>query len=109
MSSKPTGPLVGLRVIEFAGIGPGPHCGMLLADLGAEAVRIDREGGNGWPNPVVDRGRASVTVNVRTHSGFAFGLETTVKADGIIEGFRAGVVEPLGLGPDVLLARNPRL
>ena len=53
------GPLTGLRVVEFVSIGPGPHCAMLLADLGADVLRIDREGGNGWPNPIADRGRAT--------------------------------------------------
>ena len=60
------GPLAGLRVLEFIGIGPGPHCAMLLADLGAEVLRIDRPGGNGWPNPIVDRGRHVMTADVRT-------------------------------------------
>ena len=55
-----SGPLKGVRVVEFAGIGPGPHCAMMLSDLGAEVLRIDRAGGNGWPNPVMDRGRASM-------------------------------------------------
>ena len=59
--TKAAGPLLGLRVLEFSSIGPGPHCAMLLADLGAEVVRIEREGGNGWPNPIVDRGRVVLT------------------------------------------------
>ena len=104
-----SGPLMGLRVVEFASIGPGPHCAMLLADLGADVVRIDREGGNGWPNPVVDRGRARVTVDLRTPEGVAYCIDAADKADVIIEGFRPGVMERLGLGPDVLLNRNPRL
>jgi alpha-methylacyl-CoA racemase len=71
MSSSMTGagPLVGLRVVEFVSIGPGPHCAMLLADLGAEVLRIDRPGGNGWANPIVDRGRHVMTIDVRTDSG----------------------------------------
>lgn len=69
-------PLVGLRVVEFASIGPGPHCAMLLSDLGAEVVRIDREGGNGWPNPVADR-RATLTVDIRTQAGWCALLEGT--------------------------------
>lgn len=109
MSSKATGPLVGLRVIEFASIGPGPHCAMLFADLGADVVRIDRDGGNGWPNPVVDRGRASINLDIRTVDGVASCLAATDKADVIIEGYRPGVMERLGLGPEVVLARNPRL
>ncbi|MBB6427900.1 CaiB/BaiF CoA-transferase family protein [Sphingopyxis sp. JAI128] len=104
-----SGPLAGLRVLEFAGIGPGPHCGMLLADLGAEVVRIDRPGGNGWPNPVVDRGRSTVTIDIRSEEGRAFCYEAADKADVLIEGFRPGVMERLGFGPDILCERNPRL
>lgn len=103
------GPLAGLRVVEFTGIGPGPHCAMLLSDLGAEVLRIDREGGNGWPNPVVDRGRGSLTVDIRSEAGRLTCLDATDAADVLIEGFRPGVMERLGLGPDVLLNRNPRL
>ena len=66
------GPLAGLRVVEFVSIGPGPHCAMLLADLGADVLRIDREGGNGWPNPIADRGRALVTVDIRSEEGRDF-------------------------------------
>lgn len=104
-----SGPLAGLRVLEFAGIGPGPHCAMLLADLGAEVVRIDRAGGNGWPNPVVDRGRSTVTIDIRSEEGRAFCYDAADKADVLIEGFRPGVMERLGLGPDILCERNPRL
>ncbi|MBB6427208.1 CaiB/BaiF CoA-transferase family protein [Sphingopyxis sp. JAI128] len=104
-----SGPLAGLRVLEFAGIGPGPHCAMLLADLGAEVVRIDRAGGNGWPNPVVDRGRSTVTIDIRSDEGRAFCYDAADRADVLIEGFRPGVMERLGLGPDVLCERNPRL
>jgi alpha-methylacyl-CoA racemase len=107
--TKSRGPLVGLRVVEFSSIGPGPHCAMLLADLGAEVVRLEREGGNGWPNPVVDRGRAPILVDLRSENGRAIALEAAGKADVLIEGFRPGVMERLGLGPDLLLARNPRL
>jgi alpha-methylacyl-CoA racemase len=108
-SPKASGPLVDLRVIEFASIGPGPHCAMLLADMGADVLRIDRAGGNGWPNPVLDRGRAIATVDIHTEEGVAFCLDAADNADVVIEGFRPGVMERLGLGPDVLLARNPRL
>ncbi len=103
------GPLSGLRVVEFVGIGPGPHCAMLFSDLGADVIRIDREGGNGWPNPVVDRGRATLALNLRSEAGVARCLEIVDHADVVIEGFRPGTMERLGLGPDVLLARNPRL
>jgi alpha-methylacyl-CoA racemase len=103
------GPLAGVRVVEFASIGPGPHCTMLLSDLGAEVLRIDKQGGNGWPNPFADRGRATAVIDVRTDEGRTFSLDACDKADVVIEGFRPGVMERLGLGPDVMLARNPRL
>lgn len=103
------GPLRGLRVLEFAGIGPGPHCAMLLADMGAEVLRVEREGGTGWANPVVDRGRTVVTLDIRNATGRARCVELAQGADVLIEGFRPGVMERLGLGPDELLARNPRL
>lgn len=103
------GPLAGLRVLEFAGIGPGPHCAMLLADMGAEVLRIEREGGNGWPNPVADRGRSVLVLDIRSEAGRARCLELAEQADVLIEGFRPGVMERLGLGPEELCARNPRL
>ncbi len=103
------GPLAGLRVLEFASIGPGPHCAMLLADLGAEVLRIEREGGNGWPNPVADRGRKVLTLDIRSDAGRARCLELAEGADVLIEGFRPGVMERLGLGPEEMLVRNPRL
>ncbi len=105
----PSGPLSGLKVVEFAGIGPGPHCAMLLSDLGADVLRIDRPGGNGWANPVVDRGRAVKVVDIRTQDGCAESLSLMSLADVVIEGFRPGVMERLGLGPDVALDLNPRL
>jgi len=103
------GPLAGLRVVEFVGIGPGPHCAMLLADLGAQIVRIDRAGGNGWPNPVVDRGRSTVEVDIRSDKGKQFCRSAVGAADVLIEGYRPGVMERLGLGPDEMAALNPRL
>ncbi len=109
MNTAALGPLANLRVVEFASIGPGPHCAMLLCDLGADVLRIDREGGNGWPNPIVDRGRATASVDIRTATGRAFCMEAADLADVVIEGFRPGVMERLGLGPEVLLGRNPRL
>jgi alpha-methylacyl-CoA racemase len=104
-----TGPLNGLRVVEFASIGPGPHCALLLADLGAEVLRIDRPGGTGWPNAVLDRGRHALTADIRTDEGRAVCLAATDRADILIEGNRPGVMERRGLGPEILLARNPRL
>ena len=111
MTSTETGagPLAGLRVLEFAGIGPGPHCAMQLADMGAEVLRIERPGGNGWPNPVVDRGRTCITLDIRTDVGRRRSLELAQRADVLIEGFRPGVMERLGLGPDELGELNPRL
>lgn len=106
---KGGGPLSGLRVIEFAGIGPGPHAGMLLSDMGADVLRLDREGGNGWQNPIVDRGRAVLTVDIQSEKGQSLCRDIARRADVIIEGFRPGVMERLGLGPDTLLEVNPRL
>ena len=103
------GPLAGLRVVEFASIGPGPHGVMLLSDLGAEVLRIDRPGGNGWPNPVVDRGRYTLQMDIRDEAGRASVLEVVDHADVVIEGYRPGVMERLSLGPSDLLGRNARL
>jgi alpha-methylacyl-CoA racemase len=108
-AAAPGGPLAGLRVLEFVSIGPGPHAAMMLSDQGAEVVRIDRAGGNGWPNPIMDRGRAALEVDIRSEAGRDLCLAAADKADVIIEGFRPGVMERLGLGPEVLLQRNPRL
>ena len=102
MTTDRQGPLAGLRVLEFAGIGPGPHCAMLLADMGADVVRIERAGGNGWPNPVADRGRQVLELDIRSAAGRARCLELAEKADVLIEGFRPGVMERLGLGPEEL-------
>lgn len=106
--NKAAGPLVGLKVIEFAGIGPGPHVAMLLADLGAEVVRIDRPGA-AVSNAVVERARHRANVDLKSDEGKAFCLDAAAKADVLIEGFRPGVMERLGLGPEELLAMNPRL
>jgi alpha-methylacyl-CoA racemase len=101
--------LSGLRVVEFASIGPGPHCAMLLADLGAEIVRLERPGGNGWPNPIVDRGRATIVVDLKQAADRDRCVSIVNRADVLIEGFRPGVMDRLGLGPDLLLAQNPSL
>ncbi len=108
-TSARKGPLAHIRVLEFTGIGPGPHCAMLLADLGADVLRIDRKGGNGWPNPVADRGRRTVVLDIKSEAGKAYCLNAAAGADVLIEGFRPGRMERLGLGPDVLLALNPGL
>ncbi len=104
-----SGPLSGLRVIEMASIGPGPHCGMLLSDLGAEIIRVEREGGIGRPNPIVDRGRARITRDITTPAGRDWCLDAIEHADVLIEGMRPGVMERLGLGPEECQARNPAL
>ncbi len=105
------GPLNGVRIVEFAGIGPGPFCGMLLADLGADVVRIDRAGTErpGRANDVMSRGKRSVALDLKSEAGITEALDLLSKADALIEGFRPGVMERLGLGPDVVLARNDRL
>ena len=101
------GPLKGIRVLEFAGIGPGPFCAMLLADLGAEVVRLDRpEGPAGTRQDFVGRGRRSVALDLKSPEA---ALRLVERADALVEGFRPGVMERLGLGPEPCLARNPRL
>jgi len=109
------GPLQGLRIVEMAGIGPGPVCGMLLADLGAEVTVVDRKGstlqlGPTEPkNDLTRRGKRSIALDLKASGAAEVVLRLIEKADGLIEGFRPGVMERLGLGPDVCLARNPRL
>jgi alpha-methylacyl-CoA racemase len=109
------GPLAGVKVIEIAGIGPGPFAAMLLADMGAEVLRIDRAqavaGGNpdSPPLDVLNRGRRSIGVDLKQADGVETVLRLVEQADAFIEGFRPGVAERLGIGPDDCLARNPRL
>ncbi|HCT78622.1 MAG TPA: carnitine dehydratase [Micromonosporaceae bacterium] len=106
-----TGPLHGLKVVELAGIGPGPFCAMFLADLGADVVRIDRPSGGiaavEYKLDLLNRGKRSVALDLKTEVETA--LQLIEKADVLIEGFRPGVAERLGLGPSVCLERNPRL
>jgi alpha-methylacyl-CoA racemase len=102
------GPLQGLRIIEMAGIGPGPFCGMMLADHGAEVIRVDRPGRQA-PEPVLGRGRRSIVVDLKAPAGIELVRDLAKSADGFFEGLRPGVMERLGLGPDVLLDDNPRL
>lgn len=108
MAEPSRGPLTGLKVVEFAGIGPGPHVAMLLADMGAEVVRIERPGSQPM-NAVVERARHRAQVDVKSEDGRAFALEACRHADVLVEGFRPGVMERLGLGPEVLLQVNPQL
>ncbi len=109
------GPLDGLKILEIAGIGPGPFGAMMLADMGAEVVRIDRAqnvlGGDPATPPadVLNRGRRSIGVDLKHPEGAETVLRLIEQADGMIEGFRPGVMERLGLGPEVALARNPKL
>ena len=109
------GPLRGIRIVEFAGIGPGPFCGMMLADHGAEVIRIDRASGSrGGSQPVTSkdvlvRGRKSIALDLKRPEGVALARKLCASADGIIEGFRPGVMERLGLGPEELLSDNPKL
>ncbi len=109
------GPLSGLTIVELAGIGPGPMAAMLLADMGATVLRVDRKvpSGLGVPRPerfdLILRGRRSVPVDLKQPEAVAFVLDLVAEADILIEGFRPGVTERLGLGPEACLARNPRL
>lgn len=105
-----SGPLTGVKVVEFAGIGPGPFCCMLLSDMGADVVRIDRKGGRaGSVNDVTARGRRSVALDLKDENDKALARELIAKADVLIEGFRPGVMERLGLGPEDARALNRRL
>jgi alpha-methylacyl-CoA racemase len=109
------GPLAGIRVVELAGIGPGPMCAMLLADMGATVLRIERPGGSdlGLERPLrydlLLRGRHAVAVDLKSPTGKSLALSLVGRADALIEGFRPGVTERLGLGPEECLKRNPRL
>ncbi|MBI2526108.1 MAG: CoA transferase [Candidatus Rokubacteria bacterium] len=110
-----TGPLAGIKVVEIAGIGPGPFCAMMLADMGAEVLRVDRTaeadiGFAGDPRKsLLNRGRRSVAIDLKRAAGIGAVKRLVAGADALIEGFRPGVMERLGLGPDECLAANPRL
>jgi alpha-methylacyl-CoA racemase len=115
MPLSSNGPLTGFRILELEAIGPVPFCGMLLADMGADVLLVDRKddprlgfGRERWYD-IMMRGRRSVTLDLRSQHGVQAALALAEKADAVIEGFRPGVMERLGLAPDVLLARNPRL
>jgi alpha-methylacyl-CoA racemase len=111
--TKTTGPLTGVRVVELAGIGPGPFCGMLLADLGAEVIQVDRPGGAPTPvpvrNDVTSRGKRRVVVDLKHPRGAEVVLRLAAASDALIEGYRPGVAERLGIGPADCWARNPAL
>ena len=106
------GPLSGLRILELAGIGPGPFCGMMLADMGAEVIRIDRPGGNPGAvggHDILFRNRRSIAVDLKHPDGVATVLALCEQADALFEGYRPGVAERLGVGPAPCMARNPKL
>ena len=104
------GPLNGIRIVEFAGLGPGPFAAMLFADMGAEVIRIDRKGARApLKTEVLLRGRRAVGLDMKKPEAVEAALKLIEKADGLIEGFRPGVMERLGVGPEACFARNPRL
>jgi alpha-methylacyl-CoA racemase len=104
------GPLNGLRIIELAGIGPGPFCGMMLSDMGAEVIRVDRLGaGSGRSKDVLARNRRSIAIDLKQTAGVEVVLRLCQSSAGLFEGFRPGVTERLGLGPDACMARNAKL
>ena len=110
-----TGPLSGYRIIEIAGIGPGPFAAMMLADMGAEVIRVERTQAVRGPSPatagfdILQRGRRNIAIDLKNPDGVAALLELVEHADALVEGFRPGVMERLGLGPQPCLQRNPRL
>jgi alpha-methylacyl-CoA racemase len=107
-----TGPLRGVKIVELAGIGPGPHACMILADLGADVIRVDRPGGQlltGGPSDLLNRGRPSIALDLKHPDAVATVLDLVEGADVLVEGLRPGTTERLGVGPDTCLARNPRL
>ena len=109
------GPLQGLRIIEVAGIGPGPFASMMLSDMGADVIRVDRSanamGGDpaAPPADIFNRGRRSIALDLKSPEGVATLLELVEHADALLEGFRPGVAERLGFGPEVCAGRNPKL
>ena len=102
------GPLSGTKIIELAGIGPGPFCGMLLSDMGAEVIRVERPGSSGGAD-VLTRGRKSIAVDMKSNAGRETVLKLCESVDALFEGFRPGVMERLGLGPNECLSRNEKL
>ena len=115
MAHSERGPLADVRVIELAGIGPGPYAAMMLADMGADVIKVERVGGGGdlFPAPrateILDRGKRSIEIDLKSDAGRQIVLSLVADADALIEGFRPGVTERLGVGPAEALAANPRL
>ncbi len=108
--TQATGPLKGVKILEIAGIGPGPLAGMMLSDMGADVLRVERKGGSGFPGIFVDeRGRTKIELDFKKSDDIEYCLKLAESADVIFEGFRPGVMERLGLGPDVVLKRNPKI
>jgi alpha-methylacyl-CoA racemase len=111
--SNTAGPLAGVRILEIGGIGPNPFAGMLLADMGADVIRLDREIGSGFGQTGTGdpslRGRQTLAVDLKSEAGKTLAIALAEQADGLIEGFRPGVMERLGLGPEELIALNPKL
>src|SRR6478609_3384584 len=110
---RATGPLRGVKVVEIAGIGPGPHACMILADLGADVIRVERPGGQalagGGAHMLLNRGRPSVALDLKDPAAVETVLKLVEDADVLVEGMRPGVTERMGIGPDDCFARNPKL
>ena len=109
------GPLSGIKIIEVAGIGPGPFAAMMLSDMGADVIRVDRAanamGGDpaNPPSDILNRGRRSIAIDLKSPQGMGVLMDLVAQADGLIEGFRPGVAERLGFGPEACAERNPKL
>ncbi|WP_205481849.1 CaiB/BaiF CoA transferase family protein [Sphingomonas arenae] len=103
------GPLTGLTIVEMAGLGPGPFAAMMLADHGARVIRVERPGNLSVPNDPLTRSRESIAVDLKTEAGREIVRRLAERFDGLVEGYRPGVMEKLGLGPDTLLQANPKL
>ena len=103
------GPLSGLKIVEMAGLGPGPFAAMMLADHGAQVIRVERAGMIGVPNDPLLRNRRSISIDLKQAEGCEVVRRLAANADGFVEGYRPGVMERLGLGPDELLKANSKL
>ena len=105
------GPLKDIKILEFSGIGPGPFCGMLLADMGADVIRISKKGTEGQENKfdIHNRSKRSITADLKNQATVNEILKLIDQVDVVFEGYRPGVMEKLGLGPDICLKRNPKL